>query len=202
MQNNIKNTSSEKLEQKHSKFKERLSQKRNKKRQNLKEKNLVPLENLLHTERTSSKKFGNATLKNLKERNSEEKNEVLYVRKDPDTTRIDKKELDRKFVTNNRKYTKKKLVVGTNSGECEKSGTSGQQVKSPLPLSYAEVTKTARIEKEVNFSELYLNVLESETTTSSKMETAPPALCTNSSEYQNLSCSLVGLTKLKFFLSG
>ena len=62
---------------KHSKFKERLSQKRNKKWENLKEKNLVRLENILHAERTTSKNFVKATLKTVKERNSEEKNEVL-----------------------------------------------------------------------------------------------------------------------------
>ena len=38
LQNNIENTSLEKLEQKHSKFKERLLQKQNKKWKNLKEK--------------------------------------------------------------------------------------------------------------------------------------------------------------------
>ena len=90
-QNNIENTTLENLEQKHSKLKERLLQKQNTKWENLKEKNLVRLENLLHTERTSSKNFGNATLKNVKERNSEEKNEVLYVKKDPDITRIHEK---------------------------------------------------------------------------------------------------------------
>ena len=62
---------------KHSKFKERLSQKRNKKWENLKEKNLVRLENILHAEGTTSKNFVKATLKTVKERNSEEKNQVL-----------------------------------------------------------------------------------------------------------------------------
>ena len=36
-----------------------------------------------------------------------------------------------------------------------------------------EVTKTERIEKEVTFSELYMNLLESEKTNFSKMETTP-----------------------------
>ena len=45
-------------------------------------------------------------------------NEVLHVRKDPDMTRIHKKELGEKFITDNRKYSKKKLVVETNSVEC------------------------------------------------------------------------------------
>ena len=44
----------------------------------------------------------------------------------------------------------------------------------------------------MNFSELNLNLLETEQTNSSKMETVPPRLCTNSSECQNSSCSLVG----------
>ena len=46
----------------------------------------------------------------------------------------------------------------------------------------AEVTKTGQTEKEVNFSELYLNLLETEKTNFSKMETTQPKLCTNSSE--------------------
>ena len=62
-QKNIENASLEKLERKHSKFKERLSQKRNKKWKNLKEKNLVRLENLLYAKRNSSKNFENATSK-------------------------------------------------------------------------------------------------------------------------------------------
>ena len=130
----------------------------------------------------------------MKERNSEENNEVLYVRKGPDMTRIHKKELDEKFITDNRKYRKKKLVVETNSGECENSRTSGQQVKSPLPLSYA-----GRLEKEVNFLELYLNLLEIKQTKSSKMETVPPTPCTNSSECQNSSCSFIESNKTELF---
>ena len=47
------------------------------------------------------------------------------------------------------------------------------------------------MKKEVNFSELYLNLLETEQNNSAKMETTPPTLCTNSSECQNSSCSLV-----------
>ena len=66
----------------------------------------------------------------------------------------------------------------------------------------AEITKTGRTEKEINFSELYLNLLETEQTNFSKMETTPPTLCTNSSECQNSSCSWLSLTKLKFFYSG
>ena len=58
----------------------------------------------------------------MKERKSEEKNEVLYVRKDPDMMRSHKKELDKKFITDNCKDRKKKLVVETNNGECENSG--------------------------------------------------------------------------------
>ena len=121
----------------------------------------------------------------MKERKSEEKNEVLYVRKDSDMMRSHNKELDTNFITDNCKDRKKKLVVETNNRECENSGTSGQQVKLPLPLSYAEVAKIGRIKKEVNFSELYLNLLETEQTNSPKMETAPPALSTNSRQCQN-----------------
>ena len=47
------------------------------------------------------------------------------------------------------------------------------------------------MKEEVNFSELYLNLLETEQNNSAKMETTPPTLCTNSSECQNSSCSLV-----------
>ena len=65
--------------------------------------------------------------------------------------KIQKKELDEKFITDNCKYRKKKTVVETNSGECENSRKSNQQVKSSLPLSYAEVTKIGRTEKKVNF---------------------------------------------------
>ena len=64
----------------------------------------------------------------------------------------------------------------------------------------AEVTKTGQIEKEVNFSELCLNELETEQTNSFKMETTPPTLCTNSSEFQNSSCSLVESNETEIFL--
>ena len=63
----------------------------------------------------------------------------------------------------------------------------------------AEVTKTGRTEKEFNFSELYLNLLETERTNSSKMETTPPTLSTNSSECQNSSCSLVESNETEIF---
>ena len=107
--------------------------------------------------------------------------------------------VDEKFITDNRNYRKKKLVVETNNGEWENSRTSSQQVKSPLPLSFAEVTKTGQIEKKLNFSGLYLNLLKTGQTNSSKMETAPPTLCTNSSECQNSSCSLFGSNEAELF---
>ena len=119
----------------------------------------MDLKHLLLAERKSSKNFVNGTLKNVKERKIEEMNEVLDVNKDPDVTRFDKKELDEKFITDNRKYRNIKCVVETNKEECENSRTSSQKVKSLLPLSYAEVTKTGRMKKEVNFLELYLNLL-------------------------------------------
>ena len=87
------------------------------------------LGNLVYTKRTSSNDFGNATLKNMKERNGEGKNSVLYVRKDPDMTWIHKKELDERFTTDIRKYRKKKPVVETSSAECENSRTSGCRKK-------------------------------------------------------------------------
>ena len=114
-------------------------------------------------------------------------------------TRIYKKELDEKFISVNHKYRKKKFVVETNSGKCENSRTSSQQVKSPILLSYAEITKAGRIEKEVNFSELYLNLLATEQINSCNMETTPPALGTISSECQNSSCSLIGSNETKLF---
>ena len=197
--NNIENTSLEKLDRKHSKFKERLPQKRNRKWQNLKEKNLMGLEHLLLAERKSSNNFVNGTLKNVKQRKIEERYEVLDVSKDPDVNRFDKKELDQKFITENRKYRNIKCVVETNKEECENSRTSSQKVKSPLPLSYAEVTKTGRMKKEVNFSELYLNLLETEQTNSAKMETTQPTLCTNSSECQNSSFSLAVSNETELF---
>ena len=52
---------------------------------------------------------------------------------------------------------------------------------------------------EVNFSELYLNLLETEQNNSSKMETSPPTLFTNSSECQNSTCSLVGSNATELF---
>ena len=55
------------------------------------------------------------------------------------------------------------------------------------------------MEKEVNFSELYLNLLETEQVNSSKMETAPPTLCANSSECQNSSCSFIESNKTELF---
>ena len=112
---------------------------------------------------------GNAALTNVKERNIEEKNEVLDVSKDPDMTQFDKKELDEKFITDNRKYRNIKCVVETNKEESGNSKTSSQKVKFPLPLIYAEVTKTGQMKKEVNFSELYLNLLETKQTNSAKM---------------------------------
>ena len=61
----------------------------------------------------------------------------------------------------------------------------GQQVKSALLLTYAELTKTRKVEKEVNYSELHLNLLETKQTNTSKMETVSHTLFTNSSECQN-----------------
>ena len=55
------------------------------------------------------------------------------------------------------------------------------------------------IAKEVNFSELYLNLLETEQTNSSKMETAPPKLCTDSSECLHTSSLLVGSNETELF---
>ena len=46
------------------------------------------LENLLHTERTSSKNIGNAKLKKFKESKDKEKNESLNIREDPDMTLV------------------------------------------------------------------------------------------------------------------
>ena len=51
----------------------------------------------------------------------------------------------------------------------------------------------------MNFSELYLNLLEAEHINSSKMETAPPTLGTNSSECQNSSSLLVGSNETELF---
>ena len=157
------------------------------------------LEHLLLAERKSSKNFVNGTMKNVKQRKIEERYEVLDVSKDPDMTRFDKKELHEKYITDNRKYRYIKCVVETNKKECENSKTSSQKVKSPLPLSYAEVTKTGRMKKEVNFSELYLNLLETEQTNSAKMETTLPTLCTNSSECQNSSFSLAVSNETELF---
>ena len=67
----------------------------------------------------------------------------------------------------------------------------GQQVKSALLLTYAELIKTRKVEKEVNYSELHLNLLETKQTNTSKMETVSHTLFTNSSECQNWPCSLV-----------
>ena len=159
----------------------------------------MDLKHLLLAERKSSKNFVNGTLKNVKERKIEEMNEVLDVSKDPDVTRFDKKELDEKFITDNRKYRNIKCVVETNKEECENSRTSSQKVKSPLLLSYAEATKTGRMKQEVNFSELYLNLLETEQTNSAKMETTQPTLCTNSSECQNSSFSLAVSNETELF---
>ena len=157
------------------------------------------LEHLLLAERKSSKNFVNGTLKNVKKRKIEEKNEVLDVSKDPDVTRFNKKTLDEKFITENRRYRNIKCVVETNKEECENSRTSSQKLKSSVPLSYSEVTKTGRMKKEVNFSELYLNLLETEQTNSAKMETTQPTLCTNSSECQNSSFSLAVSNETELF---
>ena len=86
----------------------------------------------------------------MKKRKNEERKETSNVRKDPDMTRTHKeKELDEKFITDNSK--KKKLVAETNSREYKNSGTSVQQLKSPLQLSYAEVAKRKSI-FQCNFS--------------------------------------------------
>ena len=87
------------------------------------------------------------------------------------------KKLDKKFITNNPKYRKKKLVRETNSREYKNSGISDQQVKSSLQ-------KLLRGSK-LNFSALYLSLLETEQTNLSRMENVPPKHCTNSSECQN-----------------
>ena len=44
-----------------------------------------------------------------------------------------------------------------------------------------------------------MNLLETEQTNSSKMETTPPMLSTNCSECQNSSCSLVEFNKTQIF---
>ena len=157
------------------------------------------LEHLLLAERKSSKNFVNGTLKEVKEKKIKKKIEVLDLSKDPGVTRFDKKELNEKFITENRKCGNIKCVVETNKEECENSRTSSQKVKSPLPLSYAEVTKTGRMKKEVNFSEVYLNLLETEQTNSAKMETTRPTLCTNSSECVNSSFSLAVSKETELF---
>ena len=105
----------------------------------------------------------------MKERKIEEKNEVLDVSKDLDMMRFGKKELDEKFIIGKRKYRNINCAIETNKEECENLRTSSQKVKSPLPLSYAEVTKARQMKKEVNFSELYLNLLETKQTNSAKM---------------------------------
>ena len=51
----------------------------------------------------------------------------------------------------------------------------------------------------MNFSELYLNLLETEQSNSSKMEIAPPNLCTDSSECRNSSSLLVGSNETELF---
>ena len=55
------------------------------------------------------------------------------------------------------------------------------------------------MKKEVSFSELYLNLFETERTNSAKMETTRPMLCTNSSECQNSSCLLVESNETEIF---
>ena len=105
------------------------------------------LGNLLYTKRTSSNDFGNATLKNMKERNGEGKNSVLYVRKDPDMTWIHKKELDERFTTDIRKYREKKPVVETSSAECENSRTSGCRKKIGQILSTTTIMNMRQLGK-------------------------------------------------------
>ena len=55
------------------------------------------------------------------------------------------------------------------------------------------------MKKEVNFSEVYLNLLETEQTNSAKMETTRPTLCTNSSECVNSSFSLAVSKETELF---
>ena len=98
------------------------------------------------------------------------------------------------------------LLVGSN--ETELISTQDRELVSILgdlenidnnSKANAEIQKQDEYEKEVNFSELYLNLLETEQTNSSKMETAPPTLCNDSSECQNSSCLLVGSNKTEIF---
>ena len=112
---------------------------------------------------------------------------------------FDKNKLDEKFITDNHQYRNIKCVVETNKEEYENSKTSSQKVIPPLLLSYAEVTKTGQMKQEVNFSELYLNLLETEQTNSAKMETTQPTICTNSSEGQNSSFSLAVSNETELF---
>ena len=86
------------------------------------------LEHLLLAEPKSSKNFVNWTLKNIKERKIEEKNEVLDISKDPDVMQFDKNKLDEKFITDNHQYRNIKCVVETNKEEYENSRTSSQKV--------------------------------------------------------------------------
>ena len=97
-------------------------------------------------------------------------------------------------------------LVGSN--ETENYPTQNRELVSALvdlenidnnSEANAEVTETGGIEKEVNFSELYLNLLETEQINSSKIETALPTLCTNSSECQNSSCSFFESNKTGLF---
>ena len=55
------------------------------------------------------------------------------------------------------------------------------------------------MKQEVNFSELHLNLLETEQTNSAKMETTRPTICTNTSECQNSSFSLAVSNKTELF---
>ena len=112
---------------------------------------------------------------------------------------FDKNKLDEMFITDNHQYRNIKCVVETNKEEYENSKTSRQKVIPPLLISYAEVTKTGQMKQEVNFSELYLNLLETEQTNSAKMETTQTTICTNSSEGQNSSFSLAVSNETELF---
>ena len=123
--------------------------------------------------------------------------------------------------TNSAKMETTQPTLYTNSSECQNSSFSlavsnetelfSTQDRESVAIivdlenldnnseTNAEVTKTERIEKEVNFSELYLNLLESEKTNFSKIETTPITLCTSSSECRNSSCLLLESNKAEIF---
>ena len=84
---------------------------------------------------------------------------------------LQKKQFVEKFIIDNRKYRKKKLVIETNSRKCERpEANAAGAITTSIKLCRGYKIRMNR--KAIKFSELYFNLVETKQTNSSKIETA------------------------------